>query len=65
MTRKDYVLIAEAINEAREGAATMPHGNRAYGAYAAAEAIARVLRMNNERFDKARFMDACGFGEIR
>jgi len=62
MTRKDFELIAEAINEAREGAATMPHGNRAYGAFAAAEAIAYALRRTNPRFEKARFMEACGFG---
>lgn len=62
MTRKDYVMIAEAINEAREGSATMPHGDRSYGAFAAAEAIAYALRRNNPRFEKARFMEACGFG---
>lgn len=64
MTRKDFELIAEAIRDARDGAATMPHGDRSYGAFAAADAIAHALRRTHPRFEKARFMAACGFGPL-
>jgi len=61
MTRKDYVLIAEALNSARLDMKEMPHGDRTYGTYQAAESIAYALRRTNPRFEKARFMEACGF----
>ena len=52
MTRKDYVLIAEAIKRA---------GGPDANAYEVAHYIAFALRRDNPRFERARFMEACGF----
>ena len=57
MTRKDYNLIAEAIELARSEA-TEPQRDAIYWA---ANRIANALRRNNPRFERARFMEACGF----
>lgn len=65
MTRKDYVALADAIDSARHAADTMPGDAREYGTAAVldcAQLIARVLEGDNERFQRARFMVACGFG---
>lgn len=64
MTRKDYILIAAAIKEAHDGTFDRPvnAGPVERGAvYDTAAIIARVLHRSNERFDRARFMAACGF----
>lgn len=55
MTRKDYVLIAEAIS-----GAVKAHGETGC-VRLAADNLAHLLRRNNSRFDTSRFMDACGF----
>jgi hypothetical protein len=59
MTRKDYVLIAEVI-------ANLRGEQRDKGAFAhapslaeVAEELARALEVDNPRFDRARFLDAC------
>ena len=62
MTRKDYALIADAIKNAK--AASADYGSSAMaenGAWEAARYLAIALRRNNDRFDRARFMEACGF----
>ena len=62
MTRKDYVLIAEAIKNAK--AATADYGSPAMaenGTWEAARYLAIALRRNNDHFDRARFKEACGF----
>jgi hypothetical protein len=59
MTRKDYVLIAEilkASNENWEGFA--PEGCEAV--VGLARSLAFRFQMDNPRFDRARFLDACG-----
>lgn len=62
MTRKDYVLIAEAIKRAHDGdVGNLPRDNVRTGAFEAAHAIACALRRDNPRFERARFMAACGF----
>ena len=60
MTRKDYVLIADTIANLREQ-------QRDAGAFAnnpslleVAEELAHALQGDNPRFDRARFLDACG-----
>jgi hypothetical protein len=63
MTRKHYEMIARAI---RRTVDTFGDGSdsdsMALGAVrATAERIADELRMDNSRFDRARFMAACGF----
>lgn len=63
MTRKDYVLIAEAFADA--GTDADKHGDddqraRFWGLHTAATYIADGLVQDNPRFDRARFMAACG-----
>ncbi len=72
MTRKDYVLIAEALNEAladirkdseseylTERARAILSGERA-GVHMVALRLADQLRSDNPRFDHARFLKAVG-----
>lgn len=64
MTRKDYVLIAEAIRRATPHPLCeldapllrQQHGN-------VAARIADALASDNPRFDRARFLTACGVEE--
>jgi hypothetical protein len=61
MTRKDYVLIAEAI----KGAVNYEQNfnNNEAGANSLqflALTLSSVLAGDNPRFDSARFLDACG-----
>jgi hypothetical protein len=58
MTRKDYEAIAAALMEAR-----FLSGQRTEGAQAvndAAVLICDVMAADNPRFDRARFLKACG-----
>ena len=64
MTRKDYVRIAEAIFEVRFAIAQ--HGGNmdaVSGVRATAEAIADVLQADNPRFNRWRFLLACGLAD--
>lgn len=58
MTRKDYVLIAAAINSASNKAAskTLEHYE---GVNLVRDAIIKVLKDDNPLFDAARFTQAC------
>lgn len=58
MTRKDYVTIADAIK-----AETDEWTGRAQGdaVYFVAKRLAHRFRLDNPRFETARFMTACGF----
>jgi len=58
MTRKDYVAIAAAINHAAQRAEAETGTVR--GADIAAEEIASVMANDNARFNRARFLKACG-----
>lgn len=64
MTRKDYIAIAAAIKAAKldifckEPDAS--HVDLCDGANYAAEHIADVMARDNARFDRARFLAACG-----
>lgn len=56
MTKKDYVLIASAINEAMMwGGEEQKDGVRL-----TAQFIETKLEANNDRFDCDRFLTACG-----
>lgn len=63
MTRKDYELIADALNETRltlpndDGSANAPR----HTLYTAAITIGSRLAKDNPRFDLERFLTACGF----
>jgi len=55
MTRKDYQLIAEVFANFGQ----MIELEETIGAEIARE-LANVLQNDNPRFDRARFLDACG-----
>lgn len=62
MTRKDYVLIAGALKSSHVSN-TLNNGNRALynnGIDNAASLIADALARDNPRFDRERFLKACG-----
>lgn len=58
MTRKDYVLIAEVFKANREDFIEGEDGYAVIGIMA--HQIANALQADNPRFDRARFLDACG-----
>lgn len=57
MTRKDYKLIANAINEAVLLSVTKQQNE---GVNLAAQTLATALAKDNPRFDMQRFIEACG-----
>lgn len=59
MTRKDFVLIAAAFKSAME---TEHHtgGRHIPGIDLSARYIATALAQSNQRFDRERFLKACG-----
>lgn len=59
MTRKDYVLIAEAINSVR--CETREAGRDPQQVYEVAARLAHRMKLVNANFERARFMAACGF----
>jgi len=63
MSRKDYVRIAAELREERETAIALFEPMHAAGIAVAAQAVARVLAADNPRFDRARFLAACGIEE--
>lgn len=72
MTRKDYVMIANVIRETLNDIASTGdsehlsdngrtfNSGESQGAHRAALRLADQLRQDNPRFDRARFMAACG-----
>lgn len=64
MTRKDYVAIAAAIRAARRDVTNREPpecvADMQDGISLAAEHLADALRRDNPRFDRARFLAACG-----
>jgi hypothetical protein len=63
MTKKDYELIASAIAESI--CDMQDHPARIAGAHQVARNLARILKGNNPRFDRKRFMAACGLEEAK
>ena len=70
MTRKDYVLLAAALASVRPQASERPQSftvalDKALAVQHArgCEAIADALAAENARFDRARFLKACGIAE--
>lgn len=59
MTRRDYVLIAEAINSVR--CEEREAGRNDLPIYSVARRLAHRLRQESPAFQTARFMAACGF----
>jgi len=60
MTRKDYVLIAQAIKTQIELSDKFEEGESRAGAQNIAYDLAWKLYEDNPRFDRARFLEACG-----
>lgn len=60
MTRKDYELLAEAIRLTRSKAEWRGISLDQDTLTAAAESMAQLLEYDNPRFDRARFLTACG-----
>jgi capsule polysaccharide export protein KpsE/RkpR len=58
MTRKDYQLIAEVIRE--QGADLVYQNSEKARHDLTAHALADALALDNPRFDRARFLTACG-----
>ena len=58
MTRKDYVLIATALQVVMRRAAGIPAAQA--GIDNAARELCSTLATNNPRFDRARFLKAAG-----
>ena len=57
MTRKDYLLIAEAIQSARYTAKVSGHDDKSLNIVAFE--FARLLASDNDNFDRERFLAAC------
>jgi len=57
MTRKDFITIAACIRVQQEDGNADPASARAI-----AEAFALEAKLDNPRFDRARFLTACGRG---
>lgn len=62
MTKKDYELIARSIFV---DISAMKTDAEIAGAQAIAMGLAEQLQAMNPRFDRGRFLDACGVNEIR
>lgn len=58
MTKKDYELIATAILESKND--MQDHPVRMAGANQTARRIASYLAKDNPRFDRTKFLKACG-----
>jgi len=59
MTRKDYVMIADSIKASRENwEGFTPEAQDAIDGLA--RSLASKLAQDNDRFDRARFLVACG-----
>lgn len=60
MTRKDYILIAEAIRATRDPYAAHWDKNLFRGCDDHAKQLAEALQKDNPRFDTTKFLRACG-----
>jgi len=63
MTKKDYVLIAGALREARMHfliTPTLDGASFRAGLEAGAVELALALSSDNQKFDRTRFLAACG-----
>lgn len=60
MTRKDFQLIADVLNDCRESYADANADAGTQAIETVAECFALRLRATNPRFDRDRFLRACG-----
>lgn len=59
MTRKDFVLLAQALKNSAPGAGILDSARHLQYARTCAF-VADILATTNPRFDRARFLTACG-----
>ena len=64
MTRKDYVLVAKAIDETRIAYGTNDCPPE-HVLTSVARILARAFKTDNSRFDRDRFASACGLDLTR
>jgi hypothetical protein len=66
MTRKDYIKLASSIKDTRRGESAIRVGEQRTwtlnGIDSVARDLCRVLEWDNPRFDRAKFLAACGVG---
>lgn len=60
MTRKDYEVIAAAIHRTGMAVKIGPKKSSEYALRLAAIDLAATMQNDNPRFDRARFLNACG-----
>ena len=60
MTRKDYVAIAAALKFERDGYSPNWDTNLFRAHTDACKAVSRAMAQDNPRFNRARFLTACG-----
>lgn len=58
MTRKDYVLLAAALKDAKPLPSPCPES--CHGWRLASHAVCEALSRDNPQFDRDRFLRACG-----
>ena len=56
MTRRDYIKIAQCISDVRN---QVSHKQL----YIVADELAHMLKQDNQGFNRAKFMEACGFNK--
>jgi len=61
-SRKDYHLLAAALREERPGATWS--ANKWVQWMLDCRAVAKALALDNPRFDKEKFLNACGWDDI-
>ena len=63
MTRKHYVILAQAIQQANRDCMMSDKGKTLMSPAVMQTAlrISMALEQDNSRFDRERFMEACGF----
>lgn len=63
MTRKDFVAIAAALKDMHNALGPLSPRDQQI-VYSAACTIADTLALQNARFDRVRFLEACGFPRV-
>ena len=63
MTKKHFVFLADSLAEARSGMSTMHGMDPDEVLDFTIDVLILRLSATNTQFDRARFMDACGYGQ--
>ena len=63
MTKKDYIKLAAALAINRPPANNKPDTSALLSWWLCVSSIADVLQADNQRFDRRRFLTACGVSQ--